>query len=336
MPARLRLVRKVARSLERLGAGGGLVVAVSGGADSVALLRGLTDLGGRPLVVAHLNHGLRGAESDADEAFVHGLCGSLGVALRCERADVAARARDVRGNLEATARAIRYDWLAGVAREAGLGFVATAHTADDQAETVLHRLLRGSGLQGLRGIAGRRALAPGVEVVRPLLEVTRSEVLAYLEERGQPFREDSSNRDLSLTRNRIRHELLPHLAGRYNPEVAKALGRLAAQAQEVHAVQEGEARRLLAEVELPRAGGLLVFDRGRLAAAPRPRVREVFRVVWEREGWPRGRVDFAAWDRLAALVFDGGAAVDLPDGVRARRRGRVVQVGLGPSVTGGV
>src|SRR5207237_1638397 len=121
---------------------------------------------------------------------------------------------------------LRYRWLAETAREVGARWVATGHTADDQAETVLHRLLRGTGLQGLRGIAARRDLEPGVGVVRPLLQTTRGEVIAYLDGLGHPYRVDATNSDLSYTRNRIRAELLPLLAARYNPAVVRVLARL--------------------------------------------------------------------------------------------------------------
>jgi tRNA(Ile)-lysidine synthase len=317
------LVEKVRRRLDRAGLGAAGVVAVSGGADSVALWRALTESGAGPLVVAHLNHGLRGQESDADEAFVRG----LGAEVRAARLDVAAAARAEGGNLEAVARRLRYDWLAGVARETGSAWVATGHTADDQAETVLHRMLRGTGLRGLRGIAPRRPLPGGVELIRPLLDVTRAEVLAYLAVMGQPFREDRTNADPSFTRNRIRHELLPLLAGRYNTGVVGVLGRLAEQADEVFADEERRARELLAAAELPRAGHLVVLDRVRLTAAPRHLVREAFRVLWEREGWPVAGMGFEHWERLADLAAAGAGAVDLPDGVRARCRDRVVQVG---------
>ncbi len=335
------LVDKVGRCLRRLGlAAGGMVVAVSGGPDSVALLRALLRLRPGPLVVAHLNHRLRAAESDADEAFVRELVASLageyqGLSLSCERVDVAAAALEAGANLEDTARTVRYDWLARVAREGGLGVVATGHTADDQAETVLHRLLRGTGLQGLRGIAVRRPLAPGVEVVRPLLDATRAEVLAFLEAEGQPARQDSSNLDRSLTRNRIRHELLPHLEEHYNPGVREVLGRLAAQAEEAFRDAEADADALLAEAELPRAGPLLVFDLARLARASRHRLRLLFRRVWAREGWPVGGMGFEQWQRLEAIVFNGTTAVDLPGPVRARRHGSVIQVGPVPD-RGGV
>jgi tRNA(Ile)-lysidine synthase len=332
-----RLVEVVRRCLHSLpGGGAGLVVAVSGGPDSVALARAA--LAAResptPLVLAHLNHRLRGAESDADEDFVAGLHAALSAAapnvhLARERMDVAARAREAGENLEAVARRLRYRWLAEVARSHGLSRVATGHTADDQAETVLHRLLRGTGLQGLRGIAARRELETGVELVRPLLRATRADVLAYLGALGQPYRHDSSNDRLDRTRNRIRHELLPHLAEHYNPGVVALLGRLAEQADEAWREERDAAAELLRRAELPRAGALLVFDRAALAAAPRRLVRAALRLAWEREGWPVGGMGYEDWQRLADLIQAGDRAADLPGRVRARCRGRVLQLGRG-------
>src|SRR5438132_8777665 len=239
------LVAQVELSLRRLGVSAdGIVVAVSGGPDRVALLRALASLptAGR-LIVAQLNHQLRGPESDADEAFVRALPESLqpGMELRCERIDVAAQARTEGANVEAVARRVRYDWLARVAKECQARWVATGHTADDQAETVLHRLLRGTGLKGLRGIATRRSLAERVELIRPLLGVTRAAVMEYLREMGQAYRTDSSNADRGYTRNRIRHELLPLLAQQYNPAIAAVLCRLAEQADEAYRAEAEQA-----------------------------------------------------------------------------------------------
>src|SRR5262245_33367953 len=161
-----------------------VVAAVSGGADSVAMLRLLLEtLPGR-IVVAHLNHGLRGAESDADEAFVRGLVAQLRtdftdrLSLRAERREVTTSRR--REGPEGTARRVRYEWLASVADGEGIGFIATGHNADDQAETILHNIIRGTSIRGLAGIGQTRSLVPGILLVRPILDVTRCEVLAYL------------------------------------------------------------------------------------------------------------------------------------------------------------
>lgn len=332
------LVQRVRAHVRRLGDyDRGIVAAVSGGADSVALLHAL--IAARdpvcpfPVILAHLNHQLRGAESDADEAFAADLhrrfvaAGVPTLAIRLERIDVAAQARAEIANLEATARRVRYHWLTKVAREAGVRWIATGHSADDQAETVLHRLLRGTGLQGLRGIAARRELESGVGLVRPLLQTTRTEIIAYLAQLDQPFRQDSTNRDLSYTRNRIRLELLPYLAERYNPAVAVALARLAEQANEVFQDEEAAAFSLLSAAELPRAGTMLILDRTRLTAAPRRLTRAALRFAWAREHWPLDAMSYDAWDRLTAVAYGEADGLDLPGRIHARLRGQVLQIG---------
>jgi tRNA(Ile)-lysidine synthase len=302
------------------------LAAVSGGADSVALLRGLLDAGVPHVAAAHFNHQLRGAESDADEAFVRDLAAQLGVPFHRGSADVAALAARQRENLEATARHLRYKWLAELAKEAGATWVATGHTADDQAETVLHRLIRGTGIPGLRGIAASRELAAGVQLLRPMLSVTRADVLDYLHALGQPFRDDATNADTAYTRNRIRHELLP-LLKTFNPAIVPVLGRLAGQAEEITADRESNTRGLLREAECPSAGGLLVFDAEKLRGFGDHALGELFRSVWQREGWSASGMTFDHWRRLAAVARGEPSAADFPGGVVARRVGRVVQLG---------
>ncbi len=324
------LVRKVETALRRHGVAGDLVVAVSGGPDSVALLRALRDARRQgQLVVAHLNHQLRGPESDSDESFVRELCQRLSIDCRIHRLRVGEEAVAMKDNLEAAARRLRYDWLAQTAREVDAAWVATGHTANDQAETVLHRLLRGTGLQGLRAIAARRELTASVCLVRPLLATTRADVIAYLNAIGQSHREDSTNRDPARTRNRIRSQLLPLLMTEYNPRIITVLCRLAEQGEEAFAGQAREARRLLAAAELPRAGNTLVFDAAQLAAPPRALLREMFRLLWEREGWSMAAMGFEAWERVAAAARGETAAAELPGGIRVKRRERVVQVQTG-------
>jgi tRNA(Ile)-lysidine synthase len=324
------LVGRVRQSLAAFGPPATVVAAVSGGPDSVALLRALSMTLSSRVVVAHMNHGLRGVAGDEDEAFVARLVewlrdeATARLEFRSARRDVLAEAAG--DNLEAAARRIRYAWLAEVARAERAAWVATGHTADDQAETVLFRLLRGTGLAGLAGIAARRPLAPGVELVRPLLGTTRADVLDFLRTIGQDFRDDATNADRRFTRNRIRHELLPRLA-EYNPRVTEVLGRLAEQAVDWRPELEAAAEELLRAGERPRAGPLLVFDAVTLAAAPPHRLRLLWRRVWEREDWPRREMGFEDWDRLAGVCRGELAAIDLPGGIRARRRGAVIQVG---------
>lgn len=330
-----RLLLRISRFLAESVHGPG-VLAVSGGPDSVALAHLMARWFARkklgPLILAHLNHQLRGAESDADEAFVADLARAIGERERIEvhfvsrREDVAALARAGRQNLEQTARRARYDWLAQVAQEAQVGWIATGHTADDQAETVLHHILRGTGLAGLRGIAPRRRLPGGIVLLRPLLHVSREELLGFLGDIDQTFRQDSSNRDMRFTRNRIRHELLPELEASFNPAVKRVLCRLGDQAQGVHHEVLARARRLLQRAELPRAGAMIVLSRDALKNVSRYQTQEVFRLLWKRERWATGTMTYDDWSRLAGLIAGSETAVDLTGGITARCKEHVIQV----------
>jgi tRNA(Ile)-lysidine synthase len=194
-----------------------LLVGVSGGADSVALLDALVRGGWQPHV-CHLNHQLRGAESDADAEFVRELARNYGLPCTIESRKVAAG--------EDAARQARHEFFASVAARTALPTLALAHTADDQVETFLMRLIRGAGIDGLTGMLPERRIG-SLRVLRPMLSVWREEVLKYLDARGLKWREDASNRDLKFLRNRIRHELLPLLERDYNPGIRDALWRTA-------------------------------------------------------------------------------------------------------------
>jgi tRNA(Ile)-lysidine synthase len=288
-----------------------ILLAVSGGADSVALARAMGALktgGEGRLCVAHLNHHLRGEESAADEAFVVELCRRL--ALPCEVgharvAELAARGGD---GLEAAARQARYDFLRRTAARLGARYVVTAHTADDQAETILHRILRGTGIGGLRGMDRARPLGPAATLIRPLLEFRRAQLLGYLDDLGQPYRHDASNQDTRLTRNRIRHELLPQLAEQFNPAVVDALLRLGRLAGEVQSVLDSAVEDL-AERHVRREGPEAVeIDTAALAGRPLHEVRELLMVVWRDQGWPMQAMGFAEWDQLAEMLAGCRAA----------------------------
>jgi len=202
-------------------AGDRVAVAVSGGADSVALLRVLLELRvelGIVLAVAHFNHGLRSEKSEVDQAFVADLTCRHGLEFFASRSNVHGYASTSKLSLEAAGRELRYAWFAQLADEQRLNSVATAHTFDDQAETVLLKFLRGAGTRGLAGIYPQRFCGAErkIRIVRPLLCVTRDEVEAYLSSLGQEWREDESNLDRRFARNRVRHELLPLLEREYN------------------------------------------------------------------------------------------------------------------------
>ncbi|MCS6975876.1 MAG: tRNA lysidine(34) synthetase TilS [Gemmatales bacterium] len=320
-----RLPDAVQDFLDREGLSGRpILVAVSGGPDSTALLDVLREIG--PVAAAHLNHQLRGAESDADEQFVTSLCQRLGVTLHVERRNVAEEAARSHRNLEAHARSVRYQWLAETARRHGISLVATGHTLNDQAETVLFHVLRGTGLRGLRGIAARRNLAEGVEVIRPMLRVRRSEVLAYLQKRGLPYREDSSNRDPRFTRTWLRHELLPFVERGFPGDPVAALGRLAEESRQLLRDQQKRVEACLAKAEKPRAGEVIVLDVAELKQLTPTDLGELFCQIWDREHWPRGRLSQRHVQSLTRLLDRTEGTVHLPDGVVARRRGAVLQL----------
>ena len=235
-PALLMLSTLHNRVLETIGrhgmirAGSRVGLGVSGGADSVALLRVFADLRERlgiTIFVLHFHHQLRGADADEDQRFVRALAGEFGFAIESGRADVAAEARRNRWNLEDAARRLRYEFFSSMAVSHNLDCVAVAHTADDQAETVLSHLLRGSGITGLAGIYPAAEL-----IVRPLLDLRRAELREYLSSLRQAWREDATNQDTSRTRARIRHELIPFLERGFDARVVTRLARLASHARE--------------------------------------------------------------------------------------------------------
>ena len=221
------------RKHDLLRAGDRVGIAVSGGADSVGLLRILLELRqelGIVLSVVHLNHQLRGAESDADELFVRDLAARYDLAFFSESRDVQTHAAEKKLSLETAAREVRYEFFTGLLAVNRLDKIATAHTLDDQAETVLMKFTRGAGTRGLAGIYPSVRIPgknqPGA-IVRPLLGIRRPDLEAYLKKLKQDWHEDSSNRDLRHTRNRFRHEILPRLEEQVNPRVRETLAEAA-------------------------------------------------------------------------------------------------------------
>src|SRR5258707_1654731 len=224
----LDTVRDAIQKQGLLRAGERVSVAVSGGADSVALLLLLAELRkplGIVLSVVHFNHKLRGKDSDTDEKFASKLAEKYGLVFHAGRADIAAKAKSNKANVEDTARRARYQFFARLVEDGRVDKVAVAHTADDQAETVLAHILRGTGLAGLGGIH-----ATVGHVVRPLLGVRRAELRAYLRSKKQTWREDATNRDTTRMRARIRKKMLPILENQFQAagvELLRTLSKLA-------------------------------------------------------------------------------------------------------------
>jgi tRNA(Ile)-lysidine synthase len=295
------------------------LVAVSGGADSVALMRAMAALktcGEGRLCAAHFNHHLRGDESAADEAFVVELCRRFDLPGEVGHANAGWVPVGGSDGLEAAARAARYEFLQQVAARLGARYVVTAHTADDQVETILHRIIRGTGIGGLAGIERTRALGPAATLVRPLLGIRREELVAYLDDLGQSYRLDSSNQDTHLTRNRIRHELLPRLARQFNPRVVDALLRLGRLAGEVQGVIETMVEDLSERCVVCQRPQAVEIDAAGLAGQSRYVIRELLMATWRRQGWPMQAMGFAQWDLLAEML---SACRGIPTGLPPQR-----------------
>jgi tRNA(Ile)-lysidine synthase len=276
-------VRNTIRRHSMLSAGQRVGVAVSGGADSVCLLHLLREIApemGVTLTVLHLNHRLRGAESDEDEGFVAGLAREFGVELHAASVDVAA----LGSNLEQAGREARRRFFAGLRASGAVDRVATGHTRSDQAETVLYRLLRGSGTAGLSGILP--VTAEGV--VRPLIECSRDEVLGYLRERNLPWREDSTNASREFVRNRIRHELIPAITRDFNPAASEVLAATADVARDEEDYWTAETGRI-ADALFQRKGGVVIVNTRELFALhPAVQRRVIRRAMAEVKGDLRG------------------------------------------------
>lgn len=315
-----------------------LAVGLSGGADSVALLRVLAQQArelGLVLHAAHLHHGLRGAEADADLAFAQSLASSLDIPFHYARVDTAAEAKARPGkaaeSIEEAARRLRYAWFRQLLSEIPLDAIATAHTLDDQAETVLAKILRGAWTEGLSGIHPK--VVDAGSILRPFLAVSRTEIEQYLRTLNQPWREDSTNADTAFTRNRIRHEILP-LLETCNPRLRQHLAQMAVLARDEESWWQAEIARIAPQLILPgtpvrgggrAAGETLALDVTRFAALAPALQRRLLRHAAAQLG---AAPDFAATESLRALALSGRASqkLELAQGLRAERTHRELRL----------
>jgi tRNA(Ile)-lysidine synthase len=327
-----------------------LAIGVSGGADSVALLRALVEQNqdrgrelGLVLHVAHLHHGLRGAEADADQAFVAALASQLQLPFHTHQVDTAAEAAPQPASnkpaetIEEAARRLRYQWFRLLMSSGQVDAAATAHTLDDQAETVLAKFLRGAWTEGLSGIHPVIDYPEG-RILRPLLATTRAEVEAYLRALPQPWREDSTNRQTTFTRNRIRHELLP-LLEIWNPRLREHLSQMAELARGEEAWWTTEVQKAATATILPgrpvRGGGRaaadgIALDIAALAALKPALQRRLLRYAAQQLGFAP---DFHATEALRslALAARAGQKAELPGGLRGERTHRELRLSVQPS-----
>ncbi len=303
-----------------------VVLGVSGGPDSVAMLRGLAhlrhDLELR-LSVGHLNHMLRGDQSRQDVDWLAALCTDVNVPFIVGTEDVVQVANSKRQGIEETAREIRYAFLEKTANQQGCSHIVVAHTADDQVETILHHIIRGTGLSGLRGMHRIRQLRSSIALARPLLTITRHQIKAYLAELNQDALLDITNADESFTRNRIRGTLLPILVDEFNPQVGNALLRLGRQAGEIQDTLNNLANELLQDAIEDKAENICRINCKILTDQPRHLIRECMTQLWIELNWPRQRMGFDDWNRLADLILEGGMCM-FPESVEVQRRGSLL------------
>ncbi|MGC8666495.1 MAG: tRNA lysidine(34) synthetase TilS [Chthonomonadales bacterium] len=286
--------------------GENILVGVSGGPDSCALVHALATVQsvcGVGIRAAHVHHSMRGAEADADAAFVEDFCARLNVPCEVRRCDAAGAARRMHASAQEAARTLRLHLLRDAATAARASWIALGHTLDDHLETVLMNILRGTGIEGLAGI--RTVDAP---FIRPLRAVRRQDTVAYCKRHGIAFREDASNASFRYLRNRVRSELLPMLAAYYNPAVAESIERLSRLAAEESAYLDAQARKALEAATVNAEPGRLVLAQSALASSPaavrRRMIREAIRVV---RGNLHG-VEYRHIEQVSRAVEEVGAA----------------------------
>jgi tRNA(Ile)-lysidine synthase len=329
-----RIAMQTVRKYSMIGYGDGVVVGVSGGPDSVALLHFLSSIAPQynlRLHVAHVNHMIRGASADEDERFVEELARSLGIPVTVERVDVPRLARQLGVTVEDAGRDARYGLYRKICVQRGFSRAAVAHHADDQAETVLMRILRGAGLRGLAGIPPIRKLDEGISVIRPFIEVSREQIEQYCEKRRLATRTDPTNVDTQYFRNKVRCELLPLLEREYNSNIRAGLARLARLASSDEQYLEEQAVRLLdaaraavlgsaGAADLRRREPQVELDREMMRQAAEPVASRAFALAFAEAAGDRRDLYWPNIDDMAALARTGnvGNSIDLPGSLRAR------------------
>ncbi|MCC7294130.1 MAG: tRNA lysidine(34) synthetase TilS [Phycisphaerales bacterium] len=305
-----------------------LIVGVSGGPDSTALLHLLLDLNRqqdwmlRPHV-AHLNHGLRAEEGERDAGFVQALADHLELPCSIETLDVAALAASQGSSIEEAGRGARYRFFERVAQQQGARFVAVGHQYDDNAETILHRILRGTGLRGLAGIPHVRPIRAGspVRLIRPLLRFSKEQLVHYLKDNGIAWREDRTNQSNEIMRNRLRHEVLPLVEDRVNPQVREALTRLGEQAAWLGEYLTETVQRTFETLIISRTDQQLELNVEALARKSRLVQTELIRLAYISFGLGEQDLAFANLVAVLDLVAEPGSGkhVQLPQGMEVTK-----------------
>lgn len=302
-------LEKLYRELERLNvAGQGMLLAVSGGSDSMAMLHAVVRLQDRlklvQLEVAHLNHALRGADSDGDAAFVQQICRELQVRCHVEVMSAGTLQQASRGSLEEAARRVRYQFLERVAMDRGIQNIATAHQSQDQNETIIFNLLRGTGLRGLRGIPQIRQVSPYLRLIRPMLSISKEMIPNWIRDQSLAFREDGSNEEMDFARNRIRR-LMSQLPDEDGDALNRRLSELSHQANQTIQSLDAGAVEILRVSVLETSESTIRLRRNCLLQWPEPLVRHALNSVWSTAGWPQQQMNRDHWLRLSRIIREG-------------------------------
>jgi len=307
--------KKIALNLDLIQPKDKILVAVSGGPDSIALLQLLAGLG-QKLHVAHLNHMLRGRSSDKDAEFVKSFTRHLGIPLTIKRIDVKKHLKKG-DSVESGARRMRYEFFIKTAKKNRCNKIATAHTLDDQAETVLMRFIRGTGLLGLTGILPERTI-DGCQIIRPLLSVTKKEVLGFLRDNKIPYRKDTSNRSHKYTRNKIRLDLMPRLE-RYNPRLKRVLANMAENIGSDYNFIAEERKKLNKLIRKQK--GALRLSIPELQQLPVSMRKEAWKESLELLGSGMKKVGYLHWKSFQTLITLKGRqrTVEFPGKIKATR-----------------
>ncbi len=325
------------RELRLLKKGDSVLIGLSGGADSVSLLLLLKQIRdcedpSLALQCAHVNPMLRGAEADEDEAFCRELCEQLAVPIHCTRRDIRRLAAEQGVGIEECARNERYRFLEETAMRIGAKKVALGHQADDNAETLIQRVARGTGTHGLIGIPPSRPISRGSRVwlVRPLIRVESSEIREYLKTISQSWRTDSSNLQAIHTRNRIRLRILPEMEKRFHPEIRHMLNRLAACARVIDSFAMQNGRELLADSRVSVSTGRAEFSAAWFESVPVVLRTEVLRQLLDKFGAPLGKFNQRHFTRLSSMlekskIQNPKCKIGLP-GCVVRRRGNLIEL----------